>query len=108
MLFRFQLFSGNTLDSSGPTKRRGKEREKPRLKKPNKFKRLLIKDRKERQELRRLLAEISAAKLKQQQQQQQQNAESRNEVSLDVKVENKEEVEIKVEPEEEIESVQGI
>ena len=76
--------------------RRGKEREKPRVKKPNKFKRLLLKDRKERQELRRRLAQISAAKLKQQIL----NAEACNEVGGDVKEEmREEELEIKLEPE---------
>jgi selenocysteine insertion sequence-binding protein 2 len=96
-------FSGNSLDSSGPTKRRGKERERPRLKKPNKFKRLLIQNRKEQQELRQYLTKVSEARLKQQLL----NAESFSQVSQDVKGDNTKEVDLKIEPLEDVKEVKG-
>ena len=42
----------NALDSTAPTKRRGKEREKPRKKKPTTMKKLILLDREERAILR--------------------------------------------------------
>jgi len=51
------------LDSSAPTKRRGKERELPKKKRPNKLKRIILQDRLKRKELRLHLAEFSKKKI---------------------------------------------
>jgi len=51
------------LDSSAPTKRRGKERELPKKKRPNKLKRIILQDRLKRKELRTHLAEFSKKKI---------------------------------------------
>ena len=45
----------NTLDSSAPTIRRGKEREKPKKKRPTKMRKIILADRKERQMLQQCL-----------------------------------------------------
>ncbi len=51
------------MDSSAPTKRRGKERELPKKKRPNKLKRIILQDRLQRKELRTHLAEFSKKKI---------------------------------------------
>ena len=51
------------MDSSAPTKRRGKERELPKKKRPNKLKRIILQDRLKRKELRLHLAEFSKKKI---------------------------------------------
>lgn len=51
------------MDSSAPTKRRGKERELPKKKRPNKLKRIILQDRLKRKELRTHLAEFSKKKI---------------------------------------------
>ena len=56
------VISGNILDSSAPAKRRGKERERPRAKRPSKMKRIILKDRQKRTELRRILSEMTQPK----------------------------------------------
>ena len=56
------VISGNILDSSAPAKRRGKERERPRAKRPSKMKRIILKDRQKRTELRRILSETTQPK----------------------------------------------
>jgi hypothetical protein len=61
--FNYFLSSGNLLDSSAPTKRRGKERELPKKKRPNKLKRIILQDRLKRKELRTHLAEFSKKKI---------------------------------------------
>ena len=45
----------NTLDSSAPTIRRGKEREKPKKKRPTKMRKIILAERKGRQTLQQYL-----------------------------------------------------
>ena len=44
----------NTLDSTAPTIKRGKEREKPKKKRPTKLRKIILDERAERQKLRHL------------------------------------------------------
>ena len=54
----------NVLDASAPTKRRGKEREKPKRKKPTTLKKLILQDREKRSLERQLNLILSAEKQK--------------------------------------------
>ena len=54
----------NVLDASAPTKRRGKEREKPKRKKPTTLKKLILQDREKRNLERQLNLILSAEKQK--------------------------------------------
>ena len=53
-----QLLATNPLDSSAPVKRRGKEREDPKKKRPSAMRRVLIKEREERHRIREQGLEI--------------------------------------------------